>query len=166
MGLSWPPSSGKGPTLPYEAILNDEVGRIGAPAIPESASSAGHPRLWTEEQRRRFIPSLLSGETRWCQGSASLTPARSRQHADSAIRVNDHYQVDGQKIWTSGARWADKCLLLALPIRNSIGIVASRAWCRYASQGVDIRPIVQISGDRDFAEVYFDEVLSRLRSYR
>ena len=163
MGLSWPIEfGGRGLPLPYEAILNDEVGRIGAPAIP-GVGFLGRAILdfGTEEQRRRFIPSLLSGETRWCQGfsepdaGSDLANMRTR-----AIRVDDHYQVDGQKIWTSGARWADKCLLLARTDpqqRRHHGISCLVVDMR--AEGVDVRPIVQISGDRDFAEVYFDGVM-------
>ena len=75
-------------------------------------------------------------------------------------RIGDHYRVDGQKIWTSGARWADKCLLLARTDPNQTrhrGISCLVVDMRAA--GVDVRPIVQISGDRDFAEVYFDGVM-------
>ena len=70
MGLSWPTEVG-GRSLPlsYEAILNDEVGRIGAPPVP-GVGFLGRTILdyGSDGQRHRFIPSLLNGESRWCQG--------------------------------------------------------------------------------------------------
>jgi alkylation response protein AidB-like acyl-CoA dehydrogenase len=163
MGLSWPKEvGGRGLPLPYEAILNDEVGRIGAPAVP-GVGFLGRAILdyGSDEQRARLLPDLLSGTSRWCQGfsepdaGSDLANMRTR-----AVRVGDAYRVDGQKIWTSGARWADKCLLLVRtdpdqPRHRGISclVVDMRA------EGVEVRPILQISGDRDFAEVYFDAVM-------
>jgi alkylation response protein AidB-like acyl-CoA dehydrogenase len=163
MGLSWPTEvGGRGLPLPYEAILNDEVGRIGAPAVP-GVGFLGRAILdyGSDEQRTRYLPDLLSGQSRWCQGfsepdaGSDLANMRTR-----AVREDDHYRVDGQKIWTSGARWADKCLLLVRTDPDQLrhrGISCLAVDMR--AEGVEVRPILQISGDRDFAEVYFDSVL-------
>jgi alkylation response protein AidB-like acyl-CoA dehydrogenase len=162
MGLSWPEEvGGRGLALSYEAILNDEVGRAGAPPVP-GVGFLGRAILdyGTGEQSRRLLPTLLSGDVRWCQGfsepDAGSDLANMRTRAE---RFGDEYRVYGQKIWTSGARWADRCLLLA---RTDPGQSRHRGIsCLVVdmhADGVEVRPIVQISGDRDFAEVYFDDV--------
>jgi alkylation response protein AidB-like acyl-CoA dehydrogenase len=163
MGLSWPTEiGGRGLPLPYEAILNEEVGRVGAPSVP-GVGFLGRAILdyGTDEQRRRHLPSLLNGETRWCQGFSEPDAGSDLANMSTqARRVDDHYVVNGQKIWTSGARWADRCLLLARTDPDETrhrGI--SCLVVNMHAKGVEVRPIVQISGDRDFAEVYFHDVL-------
>jgi alkylation response protein AidB-like acyl-CoA dehydrogenase len=166
MGLSWPAEyGGRGLSPVYEAILADEVGAVGAPPIPH-AGFLGRALLHysTPEQGRRYLPGLLSGEEAWCQGfsepeaGSDLAALATRAERDGTGADAD-YVVSGQKVWTSDAAWADRCLLLARTdpaAERHHGISALIVDMRAA--GVTVRPIRQINGDEEFNEVFFDRV--------
>jgi alkylation response protein AidB-like acyl-CoA dehydrogenase len=162
MGLSWPVEyGGRGLPATYEAIFNDEIGRAGAPPAPH-VGFLGRALLHfgTEAQKRRFLPGLLSGDEVWCQGfsepgaGSDLAALSTR-----AVAAGDHWVVDGQKVWTSDAAWADWCLLLArtdpaAPAHKGISVLV----VDMASDGIEVRPIVQSNGDTEFNEVFFTSV--------
>jgi alkylation response protein AidB-like acyl-CoA dehydrogenase len=166
LGLSWPQEyGGRGLSPVYEAILADEVGAAGAPPIPH-VGFLGRALLHygTPDQRRRYLPGLLSGEEAWCQGfsepgaGSDLAALATRAERDGT-GADAGYVVSGQKVWTSDAAWADRCLLLARtdPAAErhhgiSVLIVDMRA------EGITVRPIRQINGDEEFNEVFFDQV--------
>jgi alkylation response protein AidB-like acyl-CoA dehydrogenase len=162
MGLSWPVEfGGRGLPQVYEAILNDEVGRAGAPPAPH-VGFLGRALLHfgSDEQKRRELPPLLSGEVIWCQGFSE--PGAGSDLAAVATRAvpdGDHWVVDGQKVWTSDAAWADRCLLLA---RTDPNAPAHRGLSALvvdmADPGVEVRPIVQSNGDTEFNEVFLTGV--------
>ncbi len=162
MGLSWPVDVG-GSGLPavYEALLNDEIGRAGAPPAPH-VGFLGRALLHfgTDEQRRRYLPPLLSGAEVWCQGFSE--PGAGSDLASlrtSATLDGDHWVVRGQKVWTSDAAWADWCLML---VRTDPDVPKHRGISALivdmGSPGVDVRPITQINGDTEFCEVFLDDV--------
>ncbi|MEM7018680.1 MAG: acyl-CoA dehydrogenase family protein, partial [Pseudomonadota bacterium] len=114
----------------------------------------------TEEQKRRFLPKLASGEEIWCQlfsepvAGSDLAGIRTR-----AERDGDEWTINGQKIWTSGAHYSDHGVIVTrsdptLPKHQGL----SYFFLDMKSPGVDIRPIKQVSGDSAFNEVYFDNV--------
>jgi len=162
MGMSWPKEFGGQDRNPvFEAILNEEVGNADAPPVP----AIGHfgRALYTygsDEQRRRFLPSLLNGELRWCQGfsepeaGSDLASLRTR-----ATRVGDHYLVEGQKMWSTWGIYSDWCMLLvrtdqAAPKHRGITCLLASM----SSPGVEARPIVLANGDPETAEVFWDGV--------
>jgi alkylation response protein AidB-like acyl-CoA dehydrogenase len=162
MGMSWPNEYGGQDRSPlFEAILNDEAGNADAPSVP-SVGYMGRAILnyGTEEQKRRFLPPLLNGEVRWCQGfsepeaGSDLASLRTR-----AERIDDHYLVNGQKMWSSGAIYSDWCLLL---VRTNPDVPQHKGiTCLLASMdspGVEARPIYLASGDPETAEVFWDGV--------
>jgi alkylation response protein AidB-like acyl-CoA dehydrogenase len=162
MGLSWPKEyGGRGLSSSHEAIFNDELGRAGAPAAPH-VGFLGRALLHygTDEQRARFLPALLSGDEVWCQGFSE--PGAGSDLANITTRatpVDDGYLVNGQKVWTSDAAWADWCLLLVRTDDTEArhrGI--SALLVDMHSPGVEVRPIVQINGDEEFNEVFFTDV--------
>jgi alkylation response protein AidB-like acyl-CoA dehydrogenase len=162
MGLSWPTEyGGRGLSSSHEAIFNDELGRAGAPAAPH-VGFLGRALLHygTDEQRARFLPALLSGDEVWCQGFSE--PGAGSDLANITTRatpVDDGYLVNGQKVWTSDAAWADWCLLLVRTDDTEArhrGI--SALLVDMHSPGVEVRPIVQINGDEEFNEVFFTDV--------
>ncbi|WP_150238353.1 acyl-CoA dehydrogenase family protein [Nocardiopsis quinghaiensis] len=117
----------------------------------------------TEEQRRRWIPDLLSCSTVWCQGfsepgaGSDLGSLRTR-----ADRDGDHYVVNGQKIWTSMGGFADWIFALvrtdpeAAKKRKHAGI--SFLCIDLRSPGVEVRPLTMVDGTQGFAEVFFTDV--------
>lgn len=120
----------------------------------------------TPEQQERYLGPTLRGETLWCQlfsepdAGSDLAALRTR-----AQRTADGWRVNGQKVWTSGARWADYGILLArtdpdAPKHKGLTyfVVDMKAGPQ-TSGGIGIRPLKEITGDSLFNEVYFDDVL-------
>jgi len=162
MGLSWPKAVGGQDLGPmYDAILNEELGAAGAPS-PPSIGFLGRVILsfGTPDQQAQYLPGLLSGTHQWCQGfsepGAGSDLASLRTRAD---RTDGGYVANGQKVWTSRAQWSDYCLLLA---RSDPGSTRHRGLSCFVvktdTPGMTIRPIVQISGSRQFCEVFYDSV--------
>jgi len=164
-GVAWPRAyGGQGATLVEQFIVNEELGRV---AAPEGVNILGielaGPILLaagTEAQKRQHVPAILSADTLWCQGFSE--PGAGSDLASlrtSARRDGDHWVISGQKLWTTHARHADLCLLLARtePAEaKQKGITLFIVPMR--SAGISVRPLVQITGRREFAEVFFDDV--------
>src|SRR6201994_3040180 len=121
---------------------------LGAPMLLLHAS---------EEQKARFLPALARGEESWCQffsepGSGSdLASAQTR-----AVRDGERWTVDGQKVWTSGAQWADRGMLLARTNRDVPKHQGLSFFIIDIDQpGIDVRPLHQMNGEHGFNEVFF-----------
>lgn len=162
VALSWPREyGGQGLGPMEESILNQELGRAGAPATV-SFGFLGRPMLeyGTEEQKRRYLPKFLNGEEIWCQGfsepeaGSDLASLRTR-----ATRDGDEWVIDGQKLWTSRGSFAHYCLVLA---RTGPAEERHRAITAFLvpmdAPGVTVRPLIMSNGDEEFAEVFFDNV--------
>jgi alkylation response protein AidB-like acyl-CoA dehydrogenase len=164
-GLAWPSEWG-GRALPpiYQVIYAQEEIRY---LVPRGYFEIGLgmciPTLFTygtEEQKRRYAPSALRGEEVWCQlfsepaAGSDLAGLRTR-----AVKDGDHWIINGQKIWTSGAHWADWAILVA---RSDPKATKHKGltffFLSMKSPGIETRRIRQISGASHFNEVYFSDV--------
>ncbi|MCW1432489.1 acyl-CoA dehydrogenase family protein [Novosphingobium sp. JCM 18896] len=158
---NWP---GGGRSLEEQKVIYQELARADAPRLLLTFVSTYHAACtimeWgTQEQQDRLLPAILDGEI-WCQGfsepgaGSDLASVRTK-----ASRRGDSYIVNGQKIWSTVAQYADKCLLLA---RTSNETPKQRGLtfllCDLNRPGITIRPIHQIHGDEEFAEIFFDDV--------
>jgi alkylation response protein AidB-like acyl-CoA dehydrogenase len=155
---------GRGATITQQYIYDEELSRIGAPQLVNGQGiGLVGPTLmhWgTEEQRRRYLQKMLAAEEIWCQGysepgsGSDLASLQTR-----AVEDGDDFVVNGQKVWTSDAHHADMCFLLvrtdpAAPKHKGISYLL----VDMHGPGVTVRPLVQMTGDRGFNEMFFEDV--------
>lgn len=166
-GISWPVEyGGRGADTVRQLIFNEECTRAGAPDILNLSVALGlvGPTLihcGSEAQRARFLPPILRGEEVWCQGFSE--PNAGSDLASLKMRGEvrgDVIAVSGQKIWTSFAQFADWCILV---VRTDPEAARHRGLTfllvDLRSPGITIRPLLEITGEAWFNEVFFDEVL-------
>ncbi len=161
---TWPRAYGGGGLSPARArVLAEEMKRIGAanPIGGMGVMMFGPTLLeyGSEEQKKRHLPPITRGELRWCQGFSE--PGAGSDLAALQTRAEDkgdHWLVNGQKIWTSGANLADWCFCLVRtdPARKHDGI--SFVLIDMRSAGIETRPIKLISGASPFCETFFTDV--------
>ncbi len=165
VAVNWPKEyGGRGATVMQRLIYREELQRLNLnePFIGMGISLLGPTLMhWgNDEQKRRYLPSILKGEEIWCQGysepgaGSDLASLQTRAVADG-----DDFVVNGQKVWTSMAQHADMIFLLvrtdpAAPKHKGISYLL----VDMHSPGVTVRPLVQITGGRGFNEVFFEDV--------
>jgi alkylation response protein AidB-like acyl-CoA dehydrogenase len=167
-GLTWPVEyGGQGMTPLEEYVFHEEAALAGA---PEGNGRIGRiltgPLLimhGTREQQERFLEPILRGDEIWCQGFSE--PGAGSDLAGVSTRAlpdGEAYRIHGQKIWTSFADQADRCLLLA---RTDESAGRHRGLAMFLldmrQPGVEVRPVRRITGDSTFSEVYLDGPLAR-----
>lgn len=167
--IGWPAEyGGRSATIAQRVAFAEEYARAGAPPrLGHLSVELIGPTLidlGTEDQRRRFLPEILSGAAVWCQGYSE--PGAGSDLANirtSARRHGDVYIVDGQKIWTSYGMMADWCFLIARTERGSKGPRGlSFLLIDMHQPGVTVRPIRQMTGESEFAEVFYDSAVARV----
>ncbi len=158
---AWPKEYGGADLSPMEQfILNETIAerdapRVGVPDVGSTIMVHG-----TAEQKAEFLPPMVRGESRWCQGysepgsGSDLASLQTR-----AIRDGDDFVVNGQKIWTSGAHLANMIFMLVrtdpeAPKHRGITYLLSPM----TVPGIEVRPLVQMSDARGFNETFFEDV--------
>jgi len=165
LGMAWPKEyGGQGASQIELAIFNEESARFRAPGpLNGLALILVGPTIMvhgTDEQKKRYLPKILSCEELWCQGfsepnaGSDLASLRTR-----AELVGDEFVVNGQKCWTTQAQIADWCILMtrtdpAAPKHRGISYLL----VNMKSPGVTVRPLRQITGGHEFNEMFFDNV--------
>jgi alkylation response protein AidB-like acyl-CoA dehydrogenase len=165
MCIHWPKEfGGRGATLMQQFIYHQELDRAKAPPVVNFQGIARvGPTLmqWgTPEQKARYIPKIPSAEEIWCQGlsepdhGSDLAAVQTR-----AVDNGDHFLVNGSKVWTSNAHHADFSTLLCrsdttAPKHRGLSYLL----VDLRSPGVTIRPLVQITGESGFNQVFFEDV--------
>jgi alkylation response protein AidB-like acyl-CoA dehydrogenase len=163
--VSWPKEyGGRSATLMQQAIFWEEMARVQAPSM---ANVLGLGLIGptiiafgTEAQKKRFIPKILSAEEIWCQGfsepnaGSDLASLQTEAHRDQ-----DHYVVNGQKVWTSFGWVADWCELVvrtdpSVPKHKGLTVLL----VDMKSPGVEVRPLRQMTGESEFNELFFRDV--------
>jgi alkylation response protein AidB-like acyl-CoA dehydrogenase len=164
IGLGWPEElGGRGLPLSQQVIFYEEYARAGGPGrlghIGEGLLGPTLIAFGSDEQKRRFLPGILRGEEIWCQGYSEPGAGSDLANVQArAVLEGEEWVITGQKVWTSWAQWADWCFALcrtdpdATPKHRGISylLVPMRR------EGIEIRPIVQITGDSEFSEVFFN----------
>jgi acyl-CoA dehydrogenase len=161
---TWPKAYGGAGLDPAAVpVIAEEMRRIGAfNPIKSYGSMMLAPTLLefgSEAQKARHVPPIARGEMRWCQGFSE--PGAGSDLASlqtKCVDAGDHWEVTGQKIWTSGADHADWCFALVRTdtTRKQGGI--SFLLIDMKTPGIETRPITLISGVTHFCEVFFDQV--------
>ena len=165
MGIDWPRKyGGQGLSVRHRIVFWEELVRARAPypigLIGLDVVGPTIIKYGTDEQRKRFIAPLLAGDEIWCQGfsepgaGSDLASLRTRGRQRNGALI-----VSGQKVWTSWAAEADWCAALvrtdpATPRHDGITYVL----IDMHSRGITVRPILQMTGDAEFNEVFFDDV--------
>ncbi|MET7842799.1 acyl-CoA dehydrogenase family protein [Streptomyces sp. NPDC005356] len=174
LSVAWPEEyGGRGLTKLHQVVLMEELAKAGVPfGIPQDTFGvkmlANTLLRWgTDEQKLHFLPRILSGEDTWCQGYsepgagsdlASLTTRARLVHEDDG----DHWVIDGQKVWTSGAHISDWIFVLARTNPEASkhrGI--SFLLVPLDQPGVEVRPFRMATGQEHFNEVFFTGARTR-----
>ena len=164
-GISWPKEyGGRGASLMEQAIFQEELARANAPqligTIGLSLVGPTIIAMGSEEQKTRYLSLILSGDEIWCQGFSEPNAGSDLASLSTkAIRDDDDFIVNGQKIWTSFAQIAHWCLLLVRTDSEAPkhkGITCLLVDMR--SDGISVRPLRQMSGDSGFNELFFSNV--------
>jgi alkylation response protein AidB-like acyl-CoA dehydrogenase len=115
----------------------------------------------TEEQKQKYIPDILDGKYQWCTGYSEPDSGSDLASLKcKGERVGDEYVINGQKIWTSIAMWS-KMMILLVRTRTDVDVKHDGITCLLVpmdSEGLEVRPIRNMSGGSMFAEVFFDDV--------
>jgi len=166
VALAWPREYGGQAMDPVkQSIVNEEMVRANAPyLVGGSGLGMFGPTLisWgDEEQKKRFLPKILTAEEIWCQGysepgsGSDLASLQTR-----AVRDGDDYVIDGTKIWTTGAHVADHMFCLVRTAtegkpQDGISFVLIDSM---QTPGLSVKPIVTLAGDHEVNQVFFDSV--------
>ena len=165
VGITWPKEyGGRGAGFMEQLIFNDEMIVAQTPEpINVIGLGMGGPVViahGTEEQKQRYLTPLLSGDEIWCQGFSEPNAGSDLSGLQTrAEDKGDHYIVNGQKVWTTLAHVAKWCMLLTRQRKEA----NPRDGLTYLlvdmeSPGVEVRPLVQITGDAEFNEIFFKDV--------
>ncbi|MDF2495144.1 acyl-CoA dehydrogenase family protein [Sphingomonas sp.] len=160
----WPKEYGGGGLSAAETkILREEMGRIRArnPLSSFGISMLGPALLkyGTEEQKKEHLPKIARGEIRWCQGYSEPNAGSDLASlATSAEDKGDHFLINGQKIWTSYANYADWIFCLVRTDKTNKHKGISFVLFDMRTPGVSTKPILLISGYSPFCETFFDNV--------
>ena len=165
VGITWPREyDGRGGTIMEQVIFYEEIARHRAPGL-----SNGHGIGWcgpaflahgTEEQKKRYLPKILSAEEIWCtfysepEAGSDMANVQTR-----AVEDGDHWVINGQKVWSSGAHVADWGVLLVRTdpeARKHRGI--SYLFLDMKTPGITVSPLRNITGTAEFNEAFFDNV--------
>jgi alkylation response protein AidB-like acyl-CoA dehydrogenase len=162
--LGWPQEhGGRGLSVAHRVAFYEEYVIANAPAkVNHFGEELLGPTLiafGTPEQQQRFLPKILDVTELWCQGYSEPGAGSDLANVSTTGELDgDQWIVNGQKVWTSLAHWAQWCFVVARTEKGS----KRHAGLSYLlvpldQPGVEIRPIVQLTGDSEFNEVFFDD---------
>jgi alkylation response protein AidB-like acyl-CoA dehydrogenase len=163
--VSWPKEyGGRSATLMEQSLFWEEMARVEAPPM---ANSLGLGLIGptiiaygTDEQKKRFIPKILSAEEIWCQGFSEPNAGSDLAALQTEARLDgDHYVVNGQKVWTSYGWIGNWCELVVrtdsnVPKHKGLSVLL----IDMKSPGVEVRPLKQMTGESEFNEIFFRDV--------
>jgi len=165
IGMTWPREFGGGGRPAIDRlIVGEELIAAGAPIggmwFADRQMGPALIAFGTDEQRQRFLPGILAGETTWCIGMSEPDAGSDLANlATSAVRDGDDWVINGRKVWTSFGEVADYCYLICRTSRGDAphhGI--SEIIVPMDTPGITVRPIRDMTGNEHFCEVWYDDV--------
>jgi alkylation response protein AidB-like acyl-CoA dehydrogenase len=161
--IGWPREyGGREATLTQQMIFHEEYARAEGPGrlglIGEGLIGPTILAFGTDAQKQRFLPAIARGDEIWCQGYSEPNAGSDLANVQTRARLEGgEWILDGQKVWTSWAQWADWCFALC----RSDPEAAKHKGLSYLlvpmrQDGITVRPIIQMTGDSEFSEVFFD----------
>jgi alkylation response protein AidB-like acyl-CoA dehydrogenase len=165
---TWPARYGGGGLSQAEArVLGQEMAKVGAfnPLTQGMGVTMIGPTILdygTEAQKEKHLPPIIRGEVRWCVGYSEPNAGSDLASLQTKCEdMGDHYRINGQKIWTSGAQWSDWCGMLVrtdFAAKKHDGI--SFLLVDMHQPGIEVRPIALISGASPFCETFFTDAVA------
>ena len=161
--VGWPTEhGGRGLPLHLEVIFHEEYSLAGGPGraglIGEGLLGPTLIHFGSADQQQRFLPGIVDGTQYWCQGYSEPNAGSDLANVTTKARLDgDQWVLDGQKVWTSLAQWSDWCFVVARTEPDSVrhhGL--SYLLVPMNADGIETRPIRQITGTAEFNEVFFD----------
>ncbi len=164
--VGWPQEyGGRGCSIEQQVIFFEEYARAGAPGrvghIGEGLTGPTLIAFGTQEQKQKYLPGIVAGTQLWCQGysepgaGSDLANVKTKAFFDEA---RGKWIINGQKVWTSLAHESDYCFVLARTDPDSEAHKGLGFFLVAMDQpGIEVRPIVQITGTSEFNEVFFDD---------
>ena len=165
VGIAWPTEhGGRAASIIERVIWDEEYAAARAPVLPGMGLNLVGPTIihWgTDEQKHRYLPRILDADEIWAQGFSE--PGAGSDLASLATRAEDrgdHFLVNGQKVWTSGAQYAHAIILLvrtdpSAPKHDGISCLL----VDMSTPGIAVRPLVLATGHHHFNEVFFTDVV-------
>ncbi len=163
VGLKWPKEyGGRGASVAEEIIFNEEYARANAPArvsfFGEGLFAPTLIQFGTEEQKQRYLPKIQHVEESWCQGFSEPNAGSDLANIQTrAVLDGDEWVITGQKVWTTFAHRADWCFVVCRTDPDSSSHHGlSYLLCPMHQDGIEVRPLRQMTGSAEFNEVFFD----------
>ena len=164
-GISWPKEyGGQGESIMKEIIFEEELGRLDAPKgfnfLGKLLLAPTLLEYGTDEQKKRFLPPLIKSDEIWCQGFSEPNAGSDLASLQTKAELeDDHWVINGQKVWTTEAQNANWCFVLA---RTDTSAPKHKGITYFLvpmdADGVTVRPLRKITGESDFNEIFFDHV--------
>lgn len=166
--VGWPTEhGGRGLSLHQQVIWFEEYARAGGPGrlghIGEGLAGPTIIHFGNEDQQSRFLPGIVAGTELWAQGYSEPNAGSDLANiATRAVPDGENWRISGQKVWTSLAHWSDWVFVLA---RTNWDVEPKHRGISYflmplRQDGIEIRPIRQVTGTSEFNEVFFDDALA------
>ena len=167
--VGWPAEhGGRGLPISQEVIFHEEYARAGGPGraglIGEGLLGPTLIHFASPEQQQRFLPGIVAGTEYWCQGYSEPNAGSDLANIKTTARLEGEgddaeWVINGQKVWTSLAQWSDWCFVICRVEEGS----QRHAGLAYLlvpmdADGIEVRPIRQITGTAEFNEVFFTDV--------
>jgi alkylation response protein AidB-like acyl-CoA dehydrogenase len=163
VGVSWPVEyGGRGAGVAQQIVFNEEYARANAPArisfFGEGLFAPTLIQFGTDEQKQRFLPKIQAVEELWCQGFSEPNAGSDLANVQTRAALDgDEWVITGQKVWTTLAHRADWCFVVCRTDPESTSHHGlSYLLCPMHQDGVEVRPLRQLTGSSEFNEVFFD----------